>query len=293
MTISIVVPCYNEEEALPAFWREASGVAAQMPEATFEFLFVNDGSKDGTLALLTQLAKEDSRSRVLNFARNAGKEAGLLAGLANATGDYVAVMDADLQDPPALLPKMLSMIQETGCDCVATRRVSREGEPPIRSLFARTFYKLMPFFTQVPIVSGARDFRLMSREMVDAILRLTEKRRFSKGLFAWVGFDVQYIAYENIERVAGETKWSFWGLLRYALEGVFSLSSTPLALPLLFAILCGITAIVLLCLGMGRAALIIGLGAVVLACIYIFGQYLARVYWEAKKRPLYISRKQK
>ncbi len=273
---------------MPLFKAEMDKVSAQMPETEFELLFVDDGSRDGTRTVLANLAASDSRVRVLSFARNFGKEAALLAGLVNAAGDLVAVMDADLQDPPALLPRMLSILTETGCDCVGTRRVTRAGEPPIRSAFARTFYRVISQLSPVPVLDGVRDFRLMRREMVDAILRLTERRRFSKGLFAWVGFDVQYIEYENIERAAGQTKWSFWGLLRYALEGLFSLSAAPLKLPLLLALVSFAACIVLLCLGCPVAALLCALAACVLGGIFVLGQYLARVYWEIKKRPLYV-----
>lgn len=292
MMISIVVPCYNEEEALPHFKAAFDAVSAEMPDAGFELLLVDDGSSDGTLALANRMAEEDSRVRVLSFSRNFGKEAALLAGLTHATGDLVAVMDADLQDPPSLLPTMYAMILETGCDCVATRRVTRAGEPPVRSFFARTFYKLMNAVSTVPIVDGARDFRLMKRPMVDAILLLTERRRFSKGLFAWVGFDVRYLEYENVERVAGVTKWSFWGLLRYALEGVFSMTTAPLSLPIVLGFFCVLATIVFMILGLWVAAALSVVSALVLFGVGITGLYIARIYWETTKRPLYIVKEE-
>lgn len=291
MKISIVVPCYNEEEALPLFLRQFNLVAAQMPGINFEILLVDDGSSDGTLAVANAQADKDPRIRVLSFSRNFGKEAALLAGLTNATGDLVSVMDADLQDPPELLIEMLQIMQDTGCDCVAARRVNRAGEPVIRSLFAKTFYRLINKLITVHLEDGVRDFRLMRRDMVDAILRLPEKRRFSKGLFAWVGFDVRYVAYENIERVAGVTKWSFWGLLRYALEGLFSLSALPLMLPYILGVMTFVAAVVLAILSLWPAVFLCLASTLVLVCLGLFGQYLARTYWEIKKRPLYILKK--
>ncbi len=291
MLISIVVPCYNEEEALPHFLRRFGEIAGRMADVAFELLLVDDGSRDGTLALAREMAREDGRVRVLSFSRNFGKEAALHAGLAHATGDYVAVMDADLQDPPEMLPQMLEMIRETGCDCVGTRRVTRAGEPPVRSAFARAFYRWVNRVSQVEIVDGARDFRLMRRDMVDAVLSLSERRRFSKGLFAWVGFDVRYIGYENVERVAGVTKWSFWALLRYAIEGIISLTPAPLYLPFLLGALSAVGCVCLLCFAAWAAALISGLAALTLTGVGVLGLYTARLFEEAKKRPLYICRK--
>lgn len=288
MKISIVVPCFNEEEALPLFMEQFDRQVANVTGVHFEIVLVDDGSSDATLALSNALADRDSRVRVLSFSRNFGKEAALLAGLVHASGDLVAVMDADLQDPPELLVEMINILRETGCDCVAARRVTRAGEPPVRSFFARTFYKAINRLSAVQIEDGARDFRLMRREMVDAIISLPERRRFSKGLFAWVGFDVRYVSYENVERVAGTTKWSFWGLLRYALEGMFSMSAIPLALPFLLALALLLTTIVLLATRSWMAALLCAFAAVLHLCLGVFGQYLARIYWEAKKRPLYL-----
>lgn len=291
MLVSIIVPCYNEEEALPHFKARLDQIVAQMEGVSLELLFVNDGSTDGTGALLTRYMAEDPSVRALTLSRNSGKEAALLAGLSGASGDLVAVMDADLQDPPELLLAMLHTLRETGCDAVAARRVTRVGEPPVRSFFARTFYKLMRTLSPVRLEDGVRDFRLMRREMIDAILRLPETRRFSKGLFAWVGFDVRYIEYENVERVAGVTKWSFWALLRYALEGVFCMSAAPLSLSFVFALVCCVACVVSLCLGLFTAALLCGLSAVILFALGIFGLYVARAYWEAKRRPLYLLKK--
>ena len=291
MLISMIVPCYNEEEALPHFMARFESVAPLLGGAQVELLLVNDGSRDGTLALITRYATQDSRVRVLSFSRNFGKEAALLCGLMHAQGDMVCVLDADLQDPPELLPGMLDMLRETGCDCVATRRATRAGEPPVRSFFARTFYRMINSVSVVRVVDGARDFRLMRREMVDAILRLSERRRFSKGLFAWVGFDVRYIDYENVERVAGTTKWSFWALTRYALEGIISLTDAPLFLPFALGTLCFIACAILLLCASWPAALLCSLAGLSLACIGILGLYLARILEETRKRPLYVLRK--
>lgn len=290
MKISIVIPCYNEQEALPLFKERFDQLALQMHNVRFELLFVDDGSTDNTLPLCRQLAKEDTRVRVISFARNFGKEAALLAGLTQASGDLIAVMDADLQDPPELLPKMFSIIQETGCDCVAARRVTRAGEPPIRSFFARLFYKIMHRISDVRVEDGVRDFRLMRRKVVDAIVNLPEKHRFSKGLMVWVGFDVRYITYENVERVAGKTKFSFLGLFRYAIEGITSLTTAPLAIPYLLAGLCMILCVILTASGAWVAALLCGLTACVQIGIGVLATYLARAFMETKKRALYIKK---
>lgn len=291
MLISMVVPCYNEEDALPLFKARFDEATAGMDEARFELLLVDDGSRDGTLSLCHRLAGQDARVRVLSLARNSGKEAALLAGLSHARGDLIAVMDADLQDPPELLCTMYDTLRRTGCDCVASRRVTRVGEPPVRSFFARLFYRLMRRLSEVAMEDGVRDFRLMRREMLDAILRLPEKRRFSKGLFAWVGFDVRYLAYENVERVAGVTKWSFWNLLAYAVEGIVSLTTAPLAVPFGFSLLCAAAALVLACCGQGFPALLCLLACLALVSCGIAGAYVARIFWEAKRRPLYVLRR--
>ena len=231
MLISLIVPCYNEEEAMPLFYQEASRVAAQMEKshgAQFEFVFIDDGSRDGTLRVARELHAQDPRVRYVSFSRNFGKEAGIYAGLQAARGDYVATMDADLQDPPSLLPDMLDTLLTGEYDCAATRRTTRKGEPPLRSWFAKKFYQIINKMSDTEIVDGARDFRLMSRKMVDAVLRMAEYNRFSKGIFSWVGFKTKWFDYENIERVAGTTKWNFWGLFKYSIEGIVGFSTTPL-----------------------------------------------------------------
>ena len=229
-TMTIIVPCYNEEEALPYFYEEISKIRQQLTEISLKLLFINDGSTDNTLAILKKLASSDSSVYYISFSRNFGKEAAIYAGLKNSTSDYTAIMDADLQDPPSLLPSMLHAIREEGYDSVATRRVNRKGEPPVRSFFARMFYKLIRKMSDTDIVDGARDFRLMNRPFVDALLELNEYNRFSKGLFGWVGFRTKWIEFENTERIAGETKWSFFQLVRYSLDGMISFSTAPLKL---------------------------------------------------------------
>lgn len=228
--ISIVVPCFNEEESIPLFYAALEKEREFLVNADIEYIFVNDGSNDNTLNVLRSLAKEDKeRVKFISFSRNFGKEAGLYAGLQQATGDYVAVMDVDLQDPPEMLPEMLQIIREEEYDCVGTRRVSRDGEPPIRSFFARQFYRIINNISETEIVDGARDYRLMTRQMVNAILSMEEYNRFSKGIFSWVGFDTKYLEYKNQERVAGETSWSFWSLFKYSLDGIVAFSELPLA----------------------------------------------------------------
>ena len=228
--ISLIVPCYNEEQSLPYFWKETTAVMQQMDYMNFEVIFVDDGSRDKTLDVLRSLAASDERVKYLSFSRNFGKEAAMFAGLEHARGDYAAVMDADLQDPPALLEQMYRAITQEGYDSAATRRVTRKGEPPIRSFFARMFYKIINKMTDVEIVDGARDFRLMNRKFIDALLQLKERNRFSKGLFGWVGFKTKWLEFENVERVAGETKWSFWKLFKYSIEGIVAFTTTPLTL---------------------------------------------------------------
>lgn len=228
MLLSVVVPCYNEEKSVPLFYTAAVDVLKTLP-LSYELIFVNDGSRDGTLQEMLKLYEAHRDTvRVIDFSRNFGKEAGLLAGLRASKGDLVTVMDVDLQDPPSLLPKMLETMEKNGDDIVGTRRVDRKGEPPVRSWFARKFYKLINRYTEVEIVDGARDFRLMKRPVVDAILSLKERNRFSKGLFVWVGFKSEYLEYENVERAAGESKWSFWKLFRYALDGIIEYTDAPL-----------------------------------------------------------------
>ena len=300
--ITVIVPCYNEEAVLPLFYEEMTRVAAGMKNSAFEFLFVNDGSKDKTLSILQELAAKDDRVRYVSFSRNFGKEAAMYAGFEHSKGDYVVIMDADLQDPPSLLPDMLRCIKEEGYDSVATRRVSRKGEPPIRSFFARMFYKIINKISQADIVDGARDYRLMTRQMVDSILEMKEYNRFSKGIFGWIGFNTKWLAYENVERAAGETKWSFWKLFRYSLEGIVAFSTVPLTIASLFGILFCLIAFGLIVFIIIRtlifgdptsgwpslACIIFAVGGVQLFCMGIMGQYLSKTYLETKKRPIYI-----
>ena len=229
-TVTLIVPCYNEEESLPIFYRAVCDVARGLPQYQISLLFVNDGSKDGTLNVMRNLAAQDERVKYLSFSRNFGKEAAMYAGFCNAKGDYVAVMDADMQDPPSLLPEMLAILETGEYDSVATRRVTRDGEPPIRSFFARLFYKVINRISEADVVDGARDFRLMKREMVDAIVSMCEYNRFSKGIFGWIGFRTKWLPYKNVERVAGETKWSFFKLFKYSLDGIVNFSQAPLSI---------------------------------------------------------------
>ncbi|MCD7740668.1 MAG: glycosyltransferase family 2 protein [Ruminococcus sp.] len=300
--VSLIVPCYNEQESLPYLYEELCRVMTSLSDYEFEILFINDGSKDDTLKLIRALSKRDERVKYISFSRNFGKEAAMYAGFCNAKGDYTAVMDADMQDPPSLLPEMLRIIKEENYDSVATRRVSREGEPPIRSFFARQFYKLINKISDADIVDGARDFRLMKKQMVDAIVSMTEYNRFSKGIFGWIGFKTYWLPYENVERVAGETKWSFWKLFIYALNGIINFSQVPLYIASCFGIMLTIVAaimiifIILRRLIMGdpvqgwasTACIIIFIGGVQLFCMGIIGQYLAKTYLEVKQRPQYI-----
>lgn len=299
--ISLIVPCYNEQEALPIFYKETKKVLDTM-ECAYEILFVNDGSKDRTLQLLKEIANEDKCVSYLSFSRNFGKEAAMYAGFCNAHGDYVAVMDADMQDPPSLLPEMVAKLEEGEYDSVATRRVTRKGEPVIRSWFARMFYKLINKISDADIVDGARDFRLMKRSMVDAIVQMGEYNRFSKGIFGWIGFKTYWLPYENVNRVAGETKWSFWKLLKYAIDGVINFSQVPLSIAswtgifMTFLSFAAIIFIVVRKLLFGdpvdgwasTVCIITFIGGVQLFCMGIMGQYIAKTYMEVKKRPHYI-----
>lgn len=300
--ISLIVPCYNEEQSLPYFWKEMTSVMEKLNYLDFEVIFVNDGSRDGTLELLRQLAKQDSRAKYISFSRNFGKEAAMYAGFEHAKGDYAAVMDADLQDPPALLEQMYKALTEEGYDSAATRRVTRKGEPPIRSFFARMFYRLINRMADIEIVDGARDFRLMNRKFLNALLSLKERNRFSKGLFGWVGFKTKWIEFENVERVAGETKWSFWKLFKYSIEGIVAFTTMPLVLASFFGFLMCLVAlastvfIVVRKLLFGdpvsgwasTASIITFIGGIQLFFMGIFGQYLAKAYTEIKDRPVYI-----
>ncbi|HEM5051013.1 TPA: glycosyltransferase family 2 protein [Streptococcus suis] len=300
--ISVIVPCFNEEEAIPYFYDAMEKVRKEMGEQ-FEYIFVNDGSKDGTLTVLRQLSGQDRAVRYLSFSRNFGKEAALYAGLQAAQGELVTVMDVDLQDPPEMLMEMKAMLDgNPDLDCVGTRRVSRDGEPPIRSFFAKLFYKLMNKISQVEVVDGARDFRLIRRHMVDAILSVSEYNRFSKGIFAWVGFETEYLPYENVERVAGETSWSFWKLLSYSIEGIINFSDTPLNIASYTGFFTFLLSLVLMVFVVFKTlvfgdptigwpstiCIILFLGGLQLMTIGILGKYLAKVFLETKKRPIYI-----
>lgn len=300
--ISLIVPCYNEESCLPAFDTEIAKTLEQMPEYEFEILYVNDGSSDGTLKLLQEFAGNRHYVRYLSFSRNFGKEAAMYAGFCNATGDYVAVMDADLQDPPHLLPEMVKILETGEYDSVATRRVDRAGEPPIRSFFARMFYKIINKISDADVVDGARDYRLMKREMVDVIVQMGERNRFSKGIFGWIGFRTYWYAFENVERAAGETKWNFWKLFKYSLEGIISFSQMPLSIASWMGVACtGISLLAILFIIIRRLVwgdavqgwasnmcVMIFIGGVQLFCLGVIGQYVGKTYVETKKRPHYI-----
>ena len=300
--ISIIIPCYNEEPVLSTLKEALLEVMNQMNHFHFEVLFINDGSSDKTLDILKSYHKENSCFQYLSFSRNFGKEAAIYAGLQKSKGKYVALMDADMQDPPSLLPEMMNCLNTEDYDCVATRRSDRKGEPPIRSFFAKCFYKMINKMSDTNIVDGARDFRLMKRPMVDAILSMTEYNRFSKGIFGWVGFRTKWISYENIERAAGHTKWSFWKLFLYSLEGIIGFSTAPLALASFLGIFMCIVAflfiaiIIIKTLVFGdptsgwpsMVCIMLLIGGIQLFCMGIIGQYIAKTYLESKKRPIYI-----
>lgn len=300
--ISVIIPCYNEQESIPLFYNEINKVMDIMTDTNFELLFIDDGSKDKTLLEAKKLTSQDDRVHYISFSRNFGKEAAIYAGFQYASGDYVVMMDADLQDPPSLLPKMYEILKEGGYDSVATRRISRKGEPPIRSFFARLFYKIMNKISETDLVDGARDYRLMNRKFVNAILQLGEYNRFSKGLFGWVGYKTKWLEYENVERIAGETKWSFWKLFKYSIEGIVGFSTAPLTISAFVGIMSCIFAFAFmiliiirkLCFGdpvagwASTATIILFLGGIQLLSIGVLGQYLAKTYLEVKKRPIYI-----
>ncbi len=304
--ISIVVPCYNEQEALGIFYNETCQVIKSMEDVSVQFVFVDDGSSDNTLKVMRKLAKNDKRVKYLSFSRNFGKEAAMLAGLESASGEYIAVMDADMQDPPSLLPEMYKTLKTGEYDCAATRRVTRKGEPPIRSFFARMFYGLINKISKTEIVDGARDFRLMSRKMVQAILNVTEYNRFSKGIFGWVGFKTKWFEYVNVERVAGSTKWSFWKLFLYSLDGITAFSTAPLLIAAFMGVFFCIVAFIMIIFVFVRAAIwgdpvsgwpsticiILLIGGIQLFCMGILGQYFAKMYMETKKRPHYIIKEE-
>jgi len=300
--LSVIVSCYNEEQALPFFYDEIVKTADALKKVDFEFIFVNDGSSDKTLDIIKNYAKSDKRVKYVSFSRNFGKEAAMLAGLEYSKGDYVTLMDADLQDPPSLLSDMLKIIEDEGYDCVGTRRVTRKGEPKVRSFFARMFYKLINKMSKVEMVDGARDYRLMKRKVVDAIISMKEYNRYSKGLFSFVGFKTKWIEYENIERVAGKTKWSFWKLFKYAIEAIVGFSTFPLVLSaligLLFCLLAFLMVIVIIVKTLiygdpvsgwpSLVCVVFFIGGVQLFVMGIIGQYLAKTYLETKNRPIYI-----
>ena len=299
--ISLVVPCYNEEEVIKIFYNEIQKIKKDFDNVCFEIIFVNDGSRDKTLELMRELSNNDD-VRYVSFSRNFGKEAAMYAGLETSTGDYVAIMDADLQDPPALLKEMYEILESGEYDSVATRRVTRKGEPVIRSFFARLYYKIINKISKTEIVDGARDFRLMTRQMVNAVLEVKEYNRFSKGIFSWVGFRTKWLEYENVERAAGETKWSFWKLFLYSLDSIVAFSTVPLSIASVMGILFCFVAFLIIIFIIVRT-LIYGdptsgwpsmvcimffIGGVQLLCIGVIGQYLSKAYLEVKKRPIYI-----
>lgn len=300
--ISIVVPCYNEQESIPYFYKEICETFKKIPDTTLEVIFVDDGSKDHTLEIMKEVSNRDERFKFISFSRNFGKESALYAGLSEATGDYIAVMDVDLQDPPELINEMYKILKTKEYDCVATRRVSRDNEPVIRSFFARLFYKLINKISATNIVDGARDFRLMTKQMVQAILEVSEYNRFSKGIFSWVGFKTKWLEYENKSRVAGSTKWSFWKLFLYSLDGITAFSTVPLAIASVIGLLfCFISLILVLFIIIrtllygdpvagwpSNTCIIFLVGGIQLFCIGILGQYLSKTYLETKKRPIYI-----
>lgn len=305
--LSIVVPCYNEAAALPHLHEALQKVGEELrSRVRLEIVLVNDGSRDDTLQVMRELNARDARVQYCSFSRNFGKEGAMLAGLEKANGDYVVIMDADLQDPPELLHDMLDIMETGAYDCVATRRVDRKGEPKIRSFFARQFYKVINRISDTEIVDGARDFRMMTRQMVDAIVSLPERNRFSKGLFSWVGFATKWLEYENVNRVAGETKWSFWKLLLYSFDGIIAFSTAPLALASILGLLMSFIAIVFIFVIVIRTwiwgdpvsgwpstiSIMLFIAGIQLLSIGILGQYLAKVYIEAKQRPHYVIKEE-
>ncbi|CAI3428611.1 glycosyltransferase family 2 protein [Enterococcus cecorum] len=299
--ISIVIPCYNEEETIAIIYKELVQVDRKLQDFYFEYIFINDGSTDDTLLKLRQLSKKQN-VHYLSFSRNFGKEAALYAGLKEANGDYVTVMDADLQDPPELLIEMVRILEQGEYDCVGTRRINRRGEPSIRSWFARKFYQLINHIGEVEMVDGARDFRLMTRQMVDSVLELSEYNRFSKGLFAWVGYNTKYLEYENRERVAGQTSWSFWSLFKYSIDGIVNFSEAPLNLAsFVGAFSCFVSIIAMIFIVVktlifndptsgwpSLVCIILFIGGIQLLCLGIVGKYISKIFLETKKRPIYI-----
>lgn len=300
--ISIVVPCYNEEEAIPLFYEEINKTSKEIKDYDFEFIFVNDGSKDNSTLIMKELAKKDKRVKFIDFSRNFGKEAAMYAGLELSSGDFITTMDVDLQDPPSLLPEMIKGITEERYDCVATKSTSRNGYSFLRKIFTRWFYKIIAKISKTEMVAGARDYRLMTRQMVNAIINMKEYNRYSKGLFSFVGFKTKWIEFENQERVAGTTKWSFWKLFSYAIDGIVGFSTAPLIVSSIIGVLfCLISFIIILFIIIrtlifgdptsgwpSLACIIFFVSGVQLFCIGIIGQYLSKVYLEVKNRPIYI-----
>ena len=300
--VSLIIPCFNEADGLPEFDKEINRMVSDLSDHCFEIIYVDDGSTDNTLQTIRKFSKEQEAVKYISFSRNFGKEAAMYAGFCNATGDYVAVRDADLQDPPALLPDLLKILESGEYDSVATRRVSRKGEPVIRSFCARQFYKLINRISDADIVDGARDYRLMTRDMTDAIVALGERNRFSKGIYGWIGYRTYWYPYENVQRIAGETKWSFWKLLKYSIQGIVDFSDAPLAVASWFGISCtGISFLALLFIIIRRlvfgdpvagwastVCIIVFIGGIQLFCLGVIGQYIGRTYTETKRRPHYI-----
>lgn len=304
--LSLIVPCYNEQETLVLFMQELNRVTDSLEDVRTEVILVNDGSSDNTLPVIRELAGQYEGVRYISFSRNFGKESAMLAGFAAAKGDYVAVMDADLQDPPALLPEMLQAVQVEGFDCAGTRRITRKGEPPIRSLFARMFYRFINLISRTQLVDGARDYKLLSRKAVDALLSMPEYNRFSKGLYEWIGFRTKWLEFENVERVAGETKWSFWKLFKYSLEGIVAFTTLPLAMASILGMLCILVALMIIVFLSVRQILwhssvdgwtslvciVVLLSGLQLFSLGIIGQYISKMYMEIKRRPHYIIAEQ-
>lgn len=300
--LSIIVPCYNEQEVLNMFYDELIKVIDTLKDIELELILVNDGSKDDTLKIFKEISQKDNRIKYISFSKNFGKEAAMYAGLEAATGEFIAIMDADLQDPPKLLKEMYRILKSSDYDCVGTRRVSRKGEPKIRSFFSRLFYKIMKKISKMDIVDGARDFRLMTKQMKDSIVSMQEYNRFSKGIFTWIGFKTKWLEYENIERAAGKTKWSFWKLFLYSLDGITAFSTFPLVIAVVFGMLFCLLAFIMIAIIIFKTIVfgdpvsgwpsticaILLVGGVQLFCTGIIGQYMAKTYLEVKKRPIYI-----
>ncbi len=300
--VSLIIPCFNEAEGLPEFDKEINKIMSDLSDYSFEIIYVDDGSTDNTLQIIKGFSEEQDVVKYISFSRNFGKEAAMYAGFCTATGDYVAVMDADLQDPPALLPDMLKILESGEYDSVATRRVTRKGEPVIRSFCARQFYKLINRISDADIVDGARDYRLMTRDMTEAIVAISERNRFSKGIYGWIGYRTYWYPYENVKRIAGETKWSFWKLLKYSIQGIVDFSDAPLAVASWFGISCtGLSFLALLFIVIRRlvfgdpvagwastVCIIVFIGGIQLFCLGVIGQYIGKTYTETKRRPHYI-----